>query len=528
MKFCNLALSAALLAPKVNSQNVTNGNFTFLGSYQVPTDLGRELGGGSIVGNKLLIVVWSAYSDESKIASVPILRNETTGRIIGFNFTNASDIYVHPKLDQMSQAAKFVGDQYIVTGYDNKIYFANQNFTAISNITKILGLKLMDQTGTQFKGCYGVDFSPVIMDPGTGTSKVMCASYYSYYDPPIGQSLASFMELGLQPKTNGAANEWEFTNVTKLAQLDVEYPGGFSFIPSGSYKGNIFYASWDDEIIKMMEFDASGRPAGNISHPVITNFITGIEGPWGFFFDPQTNDFFVSTWDYRCADGIVHFGGFVPGLDVEVVVANIKNEMMLALSILLDSRRKLRHRISTDQSKNGGLWNQGANPCDKANPNAAGGLGKKCSFPSASPSASASPSLKPSASPSASASPSSKPSTSPNASPSVKPSEWKIPSADEIVDELLNLGAEEATETFVDYFDKIFTSDSFNDVLSGEESPEFEENMNELSVAVELLQNAANSALDIGEDKRAEVLAALAKVDELLELLANVGEGKGL
>jgi hypothetical protein len=114
----------------------------------------------------------------------------------------------------------------------------------------------------------------------------MCTSYYSYY-PSIKKYLASFMELGLQPKTNGAANEWEFTNVTKLAQLDVEYPGGFSFIPSGSYKGNIFYASWDDEIIKMMEFDASGRPAGNISHPVITNFITGIEGPWGFFFDPQ-------------------------------------------------------------------------------------------------------------------------------------------------------------------------------------------------------------------------------------------------
>jgi hypothetical protein len=43
-----------------------------------------------------------------------------------------------------------------------------------------------------------------------------------------------------------------------------------------------------------------------------------------------------------------------------------------------------------------------------------------------------------------------------------------------VVDELLNLGAEEATETFVDYFDNIFTSDSFNDVLSGEESPEFE------------------------------------------------------
>jgi len=75
MKFCNLALSAALLAPKVNSQlTVNNGNFTFLGSYQVPTDLGRKLGGGSIVGNKLLIGLWSEYTN-SKIASVPILRN---------------------------------------------------------------------------------------------------------------------------------------------------------------------------------------------------------------------------------------------------------------------------------------------------------------------------------------------------------------------------------------------------------------------------------------------------------------------
>lgn len=98
----------------------------------------------------------------------------------------------------------------------------------------------------------------------------------------------SFWEMGLQPKTNGAANEWEITNVTKLADLDdIEYSGGFSFIPSGSYKGNIFYASWDDDLVKMMKFDASGRPAGNVTHPEITDFITGIEHPWGFFFDPQ-------------------------------------------------------------------------------------------------------------------------------------------------------------------------------------------------------------------------------------------------
>ena len=54
------------------------------------------------------------------------------------------------------------------------------------------------------------------------------------------------------------------------------------------------------------------------------------------------------------------------------------------------------------------------------------------------------------------------------------------------------------------------------------------ENMTKLSAAVELLQDAANSALDIGEDERAQVQAGLAKVAQLLELLASVVEGKGL
>jgi len=75
MKFCTLALAAALLAPKVNSHciTMTNGNFTFLGSYE-STALGEYLGGGSIVGNKLLIIVEVDFAS-SKFASVPILRN---------------------------------------------------------------------------------------------------------------------------------------------------------------------------------------------------------------------------------------------------------------------------------------------------------------------------------------------------------------------------------------------------------------------------------------------------------------------
>jgi hypothetical protein len=43
-----------------------------------------------------------------------------------------------------------------------------------------------------------------------------------------------------------------------------------------------------------------------------------------------------------------------------------------------------------------------------------------------------------------------------------------------VVDELLQLSAEAATETFVTYIDDIFTNESYNVVLSGEESPVFE------------------------------------------------------
>ena len=64
--------SIASIVPMVSSQTVTNGNITFLGSY-ASTPFGY-LGGGSIVGNELLLVVLAEYTD-SYLASVPIQRN---------------------------------------------------------------------------------------------------------------------------------------------------------------------------------------------------------------------------------------------------------------------------------------------------------------------------------------------------------------------------------------------------------------------------------------------------------------------
>ena len=86
---------------------------------------------------------------------------------------------------------------------------------------------------------------------------------------------------------------------------------------------------------------------------------------------------------------------------MDVVIANIKNEMQLALSILLSGRRKLKaddepkptlrlrsgHRDlekrmrGNAKTKTKATGNNPANPCDKANPNASFGLetaGKNC------------------------------------------------------------------------------------------------------------------------------------------------------
>lgn len=100
----------------------------------------------------------------------------------------------------------------------------------------------------------------------------MCTSFYSFWEVALELSLTT--------------SEWEITDATKLANLDAEWAGGFSFIPSGSNKGNIFFADWDNDIVKMMKFDATGRPAP-AGNPEITDFITGIQGPWGFFFDEK-------------------------------------------------------------------------------------------------------------------------------------------------------------------------------------------------------------------------------------------------
>ena len=187
--------------------NANVGIFSLIETYEFPDG---ELGGGSIVNDKLFLIV-NAFDDDAYIASVPVLRNcklstprlqlqswqiivmtlfhlfyfysslpntnnkndscffsdnaATTGRITGFNFEALQQVHTEPEMGMLSQKANFVGDKYVyMTADPYTMSFADKDFTDISKIENIESLDIRDSaTGVRLKdGPYGLDLSPVI------------------------------------------------------------------------------------------------------------------------------------------------------------------------------------------------------------------------------------------------------------------------------------------------------------------------------------------------------------------------------
>ena len=66
-----------MVVESFNEQFIANanvGNFSVVESYAFPSTKGRRLGGGSIVGDNLLLVV-NAEQDNAYLASVPVVRD---------------------------------------------------------------------------------------------------------------------------------------------------------------------------------------------------------------------------------------------------------------------------------------------------------------------------------------------------------------------------------------------------------------------------------------------------------------------
>ena len=140
-----------------------------------------------------------------------------------------------------------------------------------------------------------------------------------------------------------------------MCTLAAYYIGGMGFIPSGTYLASVMTADWDYSKVDILPLnqttgDCLGDP------PTVIPFSPDVPGAWGFFFDPLTNDLFVTTWGG--GSFIYHFTGFTPGVDINTVLANI-DLLGQELTILISSayaRRELDHEENPEflRRANGG------------------------------------------------------------------------------------------------------------------------------------------------------------------------------
>ena len=130
---------------------------------------------------------------------------------------------------------------------------------------------------------------------------------------------------------------------TQMCALPAYYTGGMGFIPSGTYLGSIMTADYDNDKVNILPLNQTTGDCLD-DPPNMVEFAPDVTGAWGFFFDPLTNDFFVTSWHE--GGFMYHFTGFTPGVDIAVVLDNIDllgQELVISIKSAYDARRELDH-----------------------------------------------------------------------------------------------------------------------------------------------------------------------------------------
>ena len=281
---------------------------SYLGSY------GTLFGGGWIpsddINKDYLYLTTDAVTSTSEIVEVKLLRNETTGQIIGIDNTVAPVTkLVKPYLDHISN---------------------------------------LDPNGNLWYGTVD-DYDPDLncwasWDSSTRTiTEEGCNNLYGQQAGLWGMQWVDGTLYGTRPNalvqvTLDGANQP--TGSSKLCDLAGYYSGGLGAIPSGVDQGKFMMTDWSSNKVYILDKDTCATQD-------LTNTISF---PWGFFWDPYTNDFFVTTWDDT--GFLYHIAGFTPGVDLDTVFNNISAEAQ-SIALLVSSayrRRGLQKEAMPDQA----------------------------------------------------------------------------------------------------------------------------------------------------------------------------------
>lgn len=175
--------------------------------------------------------------------------------------------------------------------YDGSSFSTEGEITS----TYLAGLNVNDPvTNYTFEGFFGLDFHPNIASLATNQQ-------FLYGTAPKGL-------WRVAPTLVGGGYNIQASNIEFLCSIASDYPGGLGFIPSGTNINSLLIPDYDDNAVKLLKLDPSTgycidksslSPVPEITDPILSNFVNNTEGAWGFIFDPETNDFFVSSWGRR-------------------------------------------------------------------------------------------------------------------------------------------------------------------------------------------------------------------------------------
>ncbi len=115
--------------------------------------------------------------------------------------------------------------------------------------------------------------------------------------------------LTLSPDTSGT---FDITAATPAMAL-TGGPEGFTYVKAGSPNfsaDSLLVSEWSANSIATYESDASGNPVLATRR----SFLTGLTGAEGAYRDPDTGDFFFSTWSSG-VDRVIVVRGFLPIID---------------------------------------------------------------------------------------------------------------------------------------------------------------------------------------------------------------------
>jgi hypothetical protein len=247
-----------------------------------------------------LYIVGDSEATTSAVYAMPVLRDPSTQRVIGFG--SATLVFSGNPATRGIDAGMELGP----AGTLFYTYWPAHIVAERTTVTSTVEVQFNMAATTVPSSVAGLTFSPHLTDPGSSFALLQVSSWLGdgVYDVPLTPIGGGIYQPGI---------------ATLFLRLPQQGTGAIQYVPQGMFTGNLMYVNWDFGEVRMVVIDrATGLPIDDVTGIPTLGTTTPRDmrfaydlgvGPWGLEFDPLTLDFFVMTWNGNPANSIIQFSG---------------------------------------------------------------------------------------------------------------------------------------------------------------------------------------------------------------------------